>query len=103
MARMLIGIVSSNKADKTISVLVQDHKTHPIYKKQYLVSKRYLAHDAKNEAQVGDKVSIVECRPLSARKRHQLSKIIERPLIREEQSVDVITAEEQPEPEMEKS
>ncbi len=97
MAKTLIGVVSSNKADKTISVLVQDHKTHPIYKKQYLVSKRYLAHDEKNEARVGDKVSIVESRPLSARKRHRLDKIIERPLIRAEQSVDVITADEKEE------
>ena len=93
MGKVLIGIVSSAKTSKTITVLVQGHKTHPIYKKKYLVSKRYMAHDPKSEAQVGDKVSIIESRPLSARKRHQLLKIIERPLIREDQSVEAITAE----------
>jgi len=93
MAKTLIGIVSSDKTNKTIVVTVQTRKTHPLYKKQYLTSKRYMAHDEKNEAQTGDKVSISECRPLSARKRYQLTKVLDKPLIRSEQSVESVTAD----------
>ena len=60
MAKTIIGTVSSNKTDKTIVVTVQTRKTHPLYRKQYTVSKKFMAHDEKNEAQVGDKV--VDCR-----------------------------------------
>ena len=84
MAKNIIGIVSSNKTDKTIVVTVQSRKTHPLYRKQYTVSSKFMAHDEKNEAEVGDKVSIVETRPLSARKRHILDKIIEKPILRED-------------------
>lgn len=81
MARTLIGIVTSDKADRTIVVSVQSPKTHPIYKKKYSHSKKFMAHDEKNEAQIGDKVSIAETRPLSARKRFTLKRVIERPVI----------------------
>lgn len=84
MAKTIIGIVSSNKTDKTIIVTVQTRKTHPIYRKQYSVSSKFMAHDENNEAEVGDKVSIIETRPLSARKRHTLERIIEKPLLRED-------------------
>lgn len=84
MAKTIVGIVSSAKSDKTIVVTVQAKKTHPLYRKQYTVSRKFMAHDEKNEAQVGDKVAIVETRPLSARKRHTLSKIIEKPILRED-------------------
>lgn len=84
MAKSIVGIVSSAKSDKTIVVTVTERKTHPLYRKQYSVSKKFMAHDEKNEAEVGDKVSIVETRPLSARKRHTLSKIIEKPILRED-------------------
>ncbi len=84
MAKTIIGIVSSAKSDKTIVVTVQYKKTHPLYRKQYTVSSKFMAHDEKNEAEVGDKVSIVETRPLSARKRHILDKIIEKPILRED-------------------
>lgn len=83
MAKQLIGMVTSDKADKTITVTVTTQKTHPIYKKQYAVSTKFLAHDEKNEATTGDKVSIVETRPRSARKRFELLKIIEKPVLRE--------------------
>lgn len=83
MAKVLIGIVASNKTDKTIVVSVTSSKTHPLYKKQYSRSKRFMAHDEKNEAEVGDKVAIIETRPLSANKRHRLQRIIEKPVIRE--------------------
>ena len=84
MARQLVGIVSSNKGDKTIVVTVRTRKTHPLYRKQYTVTTKFMAHDAKNEAEPGDKVAIVETRPLSARKRHTLSRIIEKPVLRED-------------------
>lgn len=96
MARSMIGIVSSDKADKTIVVTVQTSKTHPLYHKQYTVSTKFMAHDEKNEAQTGDKVQITETKPLSARKRFVLAKIIEKPAIREEQKVGVIKDEEKP-------
>ena len=78
MAKRLIGTVSSNKTDKTIVVTVRTRKTHPIYRKQYTVSKKFMAHDEKNAAHVGDRVAITETRPLSARKRHTLEKVLER-------------------------
>lgn len=84
MAKQLIGTVSSSKGDKTIVVTVQTRKTHPLYRKQYTATTKFMAHDEQNEAQVGDKVSIVETRPLSARKRHILDTIIEKPALRED-------------------
>lgn len=85
MAKTIIGTVSSNKADKTIVVTVQTRKTHPLYRKQYTISKKFMAHDEKNEAQPGDKVAITETRPLSARKRYVLDRIIETAAIRHEE------------------
>ena len=84
MAKQIIGTVTSNKGDKTIVVTVHERKTHPLYKKQYTVTKKFMAHDAKNEAEPGDKVAIVETRPLSARKRHTLDRVIEKPVLRED-------------------
>lgn len=81
MAKRLVGVVMSDKAEKSIVVKVVTHKTHPIYKKQYISSKKFLAHDEKNEAKTGDKVSIVETKPVSARKRYALRKVIERPVL----------------------
>jgi len=83
MARTIIGTVSSAKGDKTIVVTVHTRKTHPIYRKQYTVSKKFMAHDEKNEALVGDKVAIVETRPISKRKHFALDRIIEKPALRE--------------------
>lgn len=84
MAKTIVGIVSSNKTDKTIVVTVQTRKTHPLYRKQYTTTKKFMAHDEKNECQPGDKVAIVETRPISARKRYALSRIIEKPALRED-------------------
>ena len=78
MARKLVGTVVSNVQDKTIVVKTQRRVTHSVYKKQYTVSKNYQAHDEKNEALVGDRVSIVEVRPISKHKAFKLEKIIER-------------------------
>lgn len=77
MARILTGEVASAKGDKTIVVAIKTRKTHPIYKKQYSVTKKLMAHDEKNVAHEGDKVQIEECRPLSARKRFTLVKVVE--------------------------
>lgn len=77
MAKTLTGVVTSDKADKTIVVTVTTHKTHPIYKKKYISSKKFMAHDEKNEALMGDKVVIAETKPISARKRFVLQSVVE--------------------------
>ena len=78
MALVLTGIVSSDKADKTITVTVASRQTHPLYKKQYTVSRKYMAHDPKNEAHLGDKVTIKEVRPISKNKTWELVEIVEK-------------------------
>lgn len=78
MARKLIGTVVSDIQDKTIVVKTERRVTHPVYRKQYTVSKNYQAHDEKNEAIKGDKVSIVEIRPISKRKSFKLEAVLER-------------------------
>jgi len=78
MAKTFVGTVSSNAADKTIVVTVNSSKTHPLYRKQYTVSKKFMAHDETNEAQVGDRVRIIETKPLSKRKHFLLKQIIEK-------------------------
>lgn len=78
MAKSITGVVSSDKADKTIVVTVRERKTHPLYRKQYTVSKKFIAHDENNEAHTGDTVVIVETRPISKRKSHKLQGVIEK-------------------------
>lgn len=78
MAKSITGVVSSDKADKTIVVTVRERKTHPLYRKQYTVSKKFIAHDEANEAKQGDKVVIVETRPISRRKSHKLDRVVEK-------------------------
>ena len=78
MGKTITGVVSSKKTDKTIVVTEHVRLTHPLYRKQYTVTKKFMAHDEKNEAQEGDKVIIGETRPLSARKHHKLLKVIEK-------------------------
>lgn len=68
------GVVVSDKSDKTIVVKVDTVKIHPKYKKRYTVSRKYKVHDEKNEFKTGDKVSFVECRPLSRDKRWRIAK-----------------------------
>lgn len=70
--RKLKGIVVSDKMDKTIVLKIERLKKHPIYQKRYKVSKRYKAHDPKNEYKVGDEVVILETRPLSRGKRWEV-------------------------------
>lgn len=75
MAKTLTGIVTSDVRDKTITVTVTSRETHPIYGKQYTVSRKYTAHDENNEAKIGDKVRIIETRPISKTKSFKLDKI----------------------------
>ena len=70
--RILQGVVVSDKNDKTIVVKVERRLTHPVLKKTVRLSKKYHAHDEKNDAKVGDVVRIEETRPLSKQKRWQL-------------------------------
>ena len=77
----LIGKVVSDKNDKTITVLVETYKKHPLYGKRVKYSKKYAAHDEKNEAKVGDTVRISMTRPLSKTKRYELVKVIEKAVI----------------------
>ncbi|WP_027179192.1 30S ribosomal protein S17 [Maridesulfovibrio bastinii] len=76
--RMLIGKVVSDKADKTIVVLVETLVKHPLYKKYIRRRTKFMAHDPANDCKIGDKVQIVEFRPLSRRKRWHLDKILEK-------------------------
>ncbi len=76
--KVRIGVVSSDKMDKTITVKVFGRKPHPLYGKPIPYSKKYAAHDEKNEAQEGDTVEIMETRPLSKSKRWRLVKVIQK-------------------------
>ena len=73
ISRTFNGVVVSDKNDKTIVVKVESVKKHPKYQKRYTVSRKYKVHDEKNEFHVGDKVSFVECRPLSRDKRWRVT------------------------------
>ena len=79
--RELIGVVVSDKAEKTITVKVETYKKDPIYKKRIKYSKKYTAHDEKNLAKVGDKVRLVATRPLSKTKRYELVEIVEKAIV----------------------
>ena len=78
MAHTLQGIVTSDKRDKTITVSIVSRETHPLYRKQFTKTRKYTAHDEKNEAKKGDRVEIAATRPLSKTKAYTLVKIIER-------------------------
>ncbi|PKL31475.1 30S ribosomal protein S17 [Candidatus Saccharibacteria bacterium HGW-Saccharibacteria-1] len=78
MAKTLTGIVTSDVADKTITVTVTSRETHPIYGKQYTVTRKYAAHDEDNIAKKGDKVTISETRPVSKRKAFKLDAVVEK-------------------------
>jgi len=76
--RVLIGSVVSNKMDKTIVVSVERNFIHPVYKKYIRQQVKFAAHDERNECEIGDKVQIIESRPLSKTKRWRMSRIIEK-------------------------
>jgi small subunit ribosomal protein S17 len=73
-----VGLIVSDKADKTVTVAVEALVRHPMYKKRVRRSKKFIVHDERNEAQVGDTVRIIETRPLSKRKRWRLANVISR-------------------------
>jgi small subunit ribosomal protein S17 len=73
-----VGVVFSNKMDKTITIAIKWKEKHPIYGKFVNKTKKYHAHDEKNDCNIGDKVKIMETRPLSKLKRWRLVEIIER-------------------------
>ncbi len=79
--KVLVGKVVSDKMDKTITVLVETYKNHPIYKKRVKYSKKYKAHDEQQVAKMGDKVEIMETRPLSATKNFRLVRIVEKSVL----------------------
>ncbi len=79
--KVYVGTVVSDKNDKTITVQVETQIKHPLYGKRVKYSKKYRAHDENNEAKPGDKVRIMETRPLSATKRFRLIEIVEKAVI----------------------
>ena len=79
--RELVGIVVSDKADKTITVKVETYKKDPLYNKRVKYSKKYTAHDEENTAKIGDKVRLVATIPLSKTKRYALAEVIEKAII----------------------
>ena len=78
MAHTLIGTVTSDKRDKTITVSIVSRETHPLYRKQYSKTRKYTAHDEKNQAHKGDRVQIAETAPISKTKAYTLVKVIEK-------------------------
>mgnify|MGYP003443025960 CR=1 FL=1 len=81
--RELVGKVVSNANDKTITVLVETYKNHPLYKKRVKYSKKYKAHDENGVAGIGDTVKIMETRPLSATKYFRLVEVVKKASISE--------------------
>ncbi len=81
VSKTFIGIVSSDARDKTITVKIEKYEKHPMYGKRVKKTKKFHAHDFKNEAKIGDKVLISETRPISATKRFKLDKVLEKAVI----------------------
>ncbi len=77
MPKKLIGAVTSDVQNKTIVITVTSRQTHPIYGKQYTVSRKYTAHDETNQAKKGDTVEVAECRPFSKNKVWNLERVVE--------------------------
>ncbi|MGN0516830.1 30S ribosomal protein S17 [Eubacterium sp.] len=78
LRKTLVGVVTSDKMDKTVVVTIKDRVKHPLYNKIVDKSVKYKAHDENNECGVGDKVQIMECRPLSKDKNWRVVEIIEK-------------------------
>ena len=76
--KVLVGRVASNKMDKTVVVVVERSRRHPLYGKVIKVSQRFMAHDENNSCQVGDMVRILESKPLSRHKRWVVTEVLER-------------------------
>ena len=76
--KTLVGIVTSNKMDKSIVVSIEETRRHPLYGKSTKITKKFMEHDENNECQIGDKVRIMETRPLSKSKRWRLVEVVEK-------------------------
>ena len=76
--KRLVGVVTSDKMDKTVTVAVTTSKRHPVYGKVMRRVKKYKAHDEANECRMGDRVQIIESKPISRHKRFTVTSIIER-------------------------
>ena len=81
LTRTLTGTVTSDKMDKTVTVLVERRVKHPLYGKYVVESKKYHAHDEANECGVGDKVEIAETRPMSKTKSWTVTRVLEKAVI----------------------
>ena len=81
LKRELVGVVVSDKANKTITVKVETYKKDPKYGKRIKYSKKYTAHDEENVAKISDKVRLVATRPLSKTKRYELKEVIEKAVV----------------------
>ncbi|MDO4937248.1 MAG: 30S ribosomal protein S17 [Sutterellaceae bacterium] len=81
LTRTLVGTVTSDKMDKTVTVLVERRVKHPLYGKYVVQSKKYHAHDESNQCGVGDKVEIAEGRPISKTKSWSVTRVIEKAVI----------------------
>ena len=79
--KVYVGKVVSAKCDKTITVMVETYRKHPLYGKRVKYSKKFTAHDELNQAKEGDIVEIMETRPLSATKRYRLVKVVQEAVI----------------------
>ncbi len=73
-----VGVVLSDRMDKTIVVVVERASAHPLYKKVVRVRRKFTAHDEENDCRTGDRVRIAECRPISRRKRWRVVEVMER-------------------------
>ncbi|EEX48016.1 MULTISPECIES: 30S ribosomal protein S17 [Jonquetella] len=78
--KVKVGVVESDKMEKSVSVRVTRHAMHPVYGKRMVTSKKFVAHDESNDCHVGDRVLIEECRPLSRTKHWKVVRVIERAL-----------------------
>ncbi len=93
--KRLVGVVVGNRADKTAAVLVNRLKQHRTYKKYMRSQTKYLVHDPENKCMVGDRVRIIETRPISKRKRWQVLEVLERSAIQEAGAEDTISMEQE--------
>jgi small subunit ribosomal protein S17 len=93
--KKLVGVVVSNRMDKTAAVLVNRLKKHRTYKKYIRSQTRYMVHDPANRCMVGDRVRIIETRPISKKKRWQVLEVLESSAIRESGEADTISWEQE--------
>ena len=80
--KTIIGTVVSDKMDKTITVAIETFVAHPIYKKRFKKTSKFKAHDENNECQIGDKVKVMETRPLSKDKRWRVVEVVEKAIVK---------------------